>query len=55
MPISQIPSFLPQGEEKLKTVLKATIEMAQWLRVLVTLVEDPSLVPSTHMAAHNHL
>jgi hypothetical protein len=30
-------------------------EMAQWLRVLATLSEDPGSIPSTHMAANNHL
>jgi hypothetical protein len=30
-------------------------EMAQQLRALAALLEDPDLVPSTHMAAHNHL
>ena len=28
---------------------------AQWLRALVALPEDPSSVPSTHMALHNCL
>lgn len=32
-----------------------TGQMAQWLRVLVVLVEDPGLVLGTHMAAHNYL
>ena len=27
----------------------------QWLRALVAVSEDVGLVPSTHMAAHNHL
>ena len=27
--------------------------MAQWLRVLTALEEDPNLVTSTHMAAHS--
>jgi hypothetical protein len=30
-------------------------EMAQWLRVLVDLSEDPGLIPSSHTTAHNHL
>jgi hypothetical protein len=30
-------------------------EMAQWLRTLVVLPEDPSLISRTHMAAHNSL
>ena len=29
--------------------------MAQWLRALAAHPEDPGLVPSTHMAAQNHL
>ena len=38
-------------------VLVVGLEMAHRLRALVTvtLAEDPGLVPSTHMAAHNHL
>ena len=28
-------------------------EMAQWLRVLAILPEDPGSVPSTHVVAHN--
>ena len=30
-------------------------EMALWLTALAELAEDPGPVPSTHMAAHNHL
>jgi len=29
--------------------------VAQWLRALASLPEDPGSVPSTHMAAHNSL
>jgi hypothetical protein len=29
--------------------------MAQWLRALAALPEDPSSIPSTHMADHNGL
>ena len=29
--------------------------MAQWLRVLVALPEDPGSIPSIHMAAHDCL
>lgn len=29
--------------------------MTLWLRALVALAEEPSLVPSTHIGAHNHL
>ena len=32
-----------------------TGEMAQWLRALTALSEDPGSIPSTHMAAHNCL
>ena len=31
------------------------IEMAQQLRALAALVEDPGLIPSTHVVAHNSL
>lgn len=27
--------------------------MAQWLRSLTSLLEDPGLIPGTHMVAHN--
>lgn len=30
-------------------------EMAQWLSVLVAFAEDPGLIPSIHMVAHNCL
>ena len=30
-------------------------EMAQWIRALAALPEDPGSIPSTHMAAHNCL
>lgn len=30
------------------------LEMAQRLRVLIALVEDPGLILSTYMAAYNH-
>ena len=30
-------------------------EMDQWLRASVALLQDPSLNPGTHMAAHSHL
>lgn len=30
-------------------------EMAQWLRVLASLIEDPSSNSSTYRAAHDHL
>lgn len=30
-------------------------EMAQWLKSLAVLPEDPGSIPSTHMAAHNSL
>jgi hypothetical protein len=29
--------------------------MAQWLRAFTVLTEGLSLLPSTHLAAHNHL
>jgi hypothetical protein len=29
--------------------------LAQWLRALAVLPEDPGLIPSTHMVAYNHL
>jgi hypothetical protein len=30
-------------------------EVAQWLRALTDLAGEPGLIPSSHMAAHNHL
>jgi hypothetical protein len=32
-----------------------TRKMAQWARALDALTEDLSLIPSTHMAAYDHL
>lgn len=31
------------------------IEMAQWLRVLPALAEDPGSIPGNHMTAHTYL
>jgi hypothetical protein len=35
--------------------LRRGLEMAQWLRALTALSEDPGSMPSTHMAAHSCL
>jgi hypothetical protein len=35
--------------------IKGAGELAQWLRALTALPEVMSLVPSNHIAAHNHL
>ena len=32
-----------------------SLEVAQWFRALAALPENPSSIPSTYMAAHNHL
>ena len=37
------------------TQVTLTGEMAQWLKALAALPGDPGSVPSTYMAAHNHL
>lgn len=29
------------------------VEIAQWLTILAVLTEDPDLIPSTHITAHN--
>lgn len=36
----------------LKIMACGAVDMAQWLRTLVTLTEDLDLIPRTHMAAH---
>ncbi|KAK7798640.1 hypothetical protein U0070_002731 [Myodes glareolus] len=41
--------------ESLKKKIPGAGEMAQRLRALTALPEDPGLIPSTHMAAHNCL
>lgn len=45
----------PELKKKSKRDSKRAGEMAQALRTLVALTEDPDLVPSTHMVAHRHL
>jgi hypothetical protein len=42
-------------EKSLKENNVGAGEMAQWLRALTALPEDPSSIPSNHMVAHNHL
>jgi hypothetical protein len=37
----------------ISVILGGAGEMAQWLRALVVLPEDPGSVPSTHCEAHN--
>ena len=48
-----------QGKKEKSSFLKLIFgkakEMALRLRTLVALIEDPGLIPSTHMAAHSHL
>ena len=39
----------------IKTIISGNGEIAQWLRELVALAEDPDLAPRTYMLAHNHL
>lgn len=34
---------------------KGSGEMTQWFRALAHVAEDLSLIPSSHMAAQNHL
>jgi hypothetical protein len=46
-----ISSFFVPGNN----FLMGTGKMAQPLRALAVLPEDPGSIPSTHMAAHNHL
>ena len=42
-------------KNKKKSHSLRALEMPQRLRALVALAEDPSSVPSMHMAAHSHL
>lgn len=37
-----------------KEKIQGAGQMAQWLRVLVALADEPGLVPSTYMGARNH-
>lgn len=34
---------------------KLGLEMSQWLRTLAVLLEDPGLIPNTHVIAKKHL
>ena len=38
-----------------ETAQERTGEVTQWLRALAALPEDPGLIPSTHITAHNFL
>lgn len=49
-PYANIPNCSP-----LNTKDQWAGEMAQRLRMLIALAEDPVSVPSTHMVAHNYL
>jgi hypothetical protein len=42
-------------KKKKRNVSLQAGEMAQWLRVLISLPEVLSSIPSNHMVAHNHL
>jgi hypothetical protein len=55
--MSCVPSR-PHSEKKIVLKNKIKIgagDMAQQLRALPALPENPGSIPSTHMAAHNHL
>jgi hypothetical protein len=60
-PVIQMLRTMRQEDHKFKVSLsqkqkdKGLGKVAQWLRVLAFLAEDTGLVPSTLMAAHNHL
>jgi hypothetical protein len=41
----------PRGH--IKSQMWRAREMAQQLRTLASFLEDPGLIPSTHMSAHN--
>lgn len=43
----------PCVEQDEKSANEAGEMMTQWLRLL--LLEDPGLIPNTHMAAHNYI
>lgn len=51
--ICTVRNLLPLGVVK-KRILGGR-EMAQGLKMLAALAEDSSFVPSTHMAANNHV
>jgi hypothetical protein len=40
---------------QLKNYIVKVREMAQWLRTLAALLEDPGSIPSNHMVAYNCL
>lgn len=49
------PRNIPDSD---KTVLETQIragEMAPWIRALAAVPEDPGLILTTHLGAHNHL
>lgn len=46
-----LPSFI---RDSVKKMWGGAVELAQWLKALAVLLEDPSSPPSTHMVAYNH-
>jgi hypothetical protein len=58
-PLSHLTSpYITHSKQNILLIEISTIvfrvgEIAQWFRVLVVLQEDPGLIPSTHMVAHN--
>jgi hypothetical protein len=48
------PQFISRTrKEEIKSGLPGSEEMAQQLRALAALSEDPGSIPSTHVTAHN--
>jgi hypothetical protein len=41
--------------KKQTNLFRGPEEMDQQIRALIALIENPGLVPSSHMVAHNHL
>ena len=49
------PTIITQEKKTNDFLVWGTTVMAQWLRALVGLAQDPGLVPSTHIVAPKHL
>jgi hypothetical protein len=49
-----VSTYLPPTHTQNK-IHEGIGEMAQQLRALAALAEDPVLIPSIHMVVHNHL
>jgi hypothetical protein len=54
-PVTAVVTFIPRVTKCLTRHDLRAGEIAQWLRTLAVLAEDPGLIPRTHIVVHCHL